>query len=107
LLASDLLHPRHADVLSARNGTRQGYVVARIMPVTKTIKTTTYRINMILEIGIKIDMVLLGLKSIPKLSLKLLCHVFAASLQFLVVLHFGSLFFETRNSLVDKKRLHC
>jgi hypothetical protein len=84
---------------------RQGHVVARIMPVTKTIKTTTYRINMILEIGIKIDIVLLELKSMPKLSLKLLCRVFAASLQFLVVLHFGSLFFDTRNSLVDKKRL--
>jgi hypothetical protein len=36
---------------------RQGYVVAITIPVTKIIKATTYRTNMILEIRMKLGII--------------------------------------------------
>jgi hypothetical protein len=63
---------------------RQDHVVAITIPITKTNKASTYRINMILEMGIKIGIVFLQLISMPELSLELPGRVFTVSLQFLL-----------------------
>ena len=67
------------------------YIVAITMPATKATKPNTIRTNMILEqfiasfnfsaeiIEVKTGIVFLELKSMPELSLELLCRVFAAS----------------------------